>query len=76
MAVADRTRAVDDAAPPGKLPLRAGFEAARSFPLAADVVPCRRSWFEARRSVVNSLAWMAATRGQLVDVRRADEAGP
>ena len=33
---------LDDEAPPDKVMLRAGYEAARGYPLAADVIPCRR----------------------------------
>jgi predicted nucleotidyltransferase len=55
-----------DDAPPEKRTLRAGFEAARAFPMAADVVPCRRSWFLDRREVVNSLPWIASTEGVVV----------
>jgi predicted nucleotidyltransferase len=46
---------LDDEVPRDKLTLRAGYEAARGYPLAADVIPCRRSWFERKCSVVNSL---------------------
>lgn len=61
---------LDDHAPRDKLTLRAGHEAARGYPLAADVIPCRRSWFDHKRDVVNSLPWIAATQGVVVYERR------
>jgi predicted nucleotidyltransferase len=59
---------LDDEAPPDKVTLRAGYEAARGYLLAADVIPCRRGWFE--RDVVNSLRWIADTQGVVVYERR------
>jgi uncharacterized protein len=55
-----------DDAPPEKRTLRAGWESRRGWHGSVDVVPCRRAWFEAKRSVVNSLAWTADTEGMVV----------
>ncbi len=60
---------VDDGTPDEKVTLRAGFEARRDWHGAADVVPCRRSAFEAKRDVINSLAWIADTQGIVVHER-------
>ena len=57
---------LDDDAPPEKRTLRAGWEARRGWFGSADIVPCRRSWFEDKRDVVNSLAWIAANEGVVV----------
>ena len=61
---------LDDEAPRDKLTLRAGYEAARGYPLAADVIPCRRCWFERKRDVVNSLPWIVDTQVVVVYERR------
>jgi predicted nucleotidyltransferase len=57
---------VDDAAPPDKVTLRAGFEATRAYGRAADVVPVRASTFAYKRDVVNSLSWIAEQEGVVV----------
>lgn len=55
-----------DDAPPEKRTLRAGWEARRGWHGAADIIPCRRSWFDDKRDVVNSLAWIADAEGVVV----------
>ncbi|HET6468864.1 MAG TPA: nucleotidyltransferase domain-containing protein [Geminicoccaceae bacterium] len=55
-----------DDAPAEKRTLRAGWESRRGWHGAVDVVPCRRGWFEEKRDVVNSLAWIADTQGVMV----------
>lgn len=57
---------LDDDAPPENLELRAGCEVASGSRVLADVVPCRKHWFDYKRDVVNSLAWIAATQGVVV----------
>lgn len=52
-----------DTAPPEKRTLRAGREAREGWHGAADIIPCPRSWFDDKRDVVNSLAWIADTEG-------------
>jgi len=54
---------LDDEAPPEKLGWRSAFEARRHFHRAVDIVPCRRRWFDDKRTVVGSLAHMAAEDG-------------
>jgi hypothetical protein len=65
----DRLVIVPGDAPPAKRTLRAGWEARRGRQGAVDAVPCRRAWFEAERDGVNSLAWIADTRGVVVHGR-------
>lgn len=57
---------VDDDTPKERLSLRAGFEAALSYPLAADVVPCRASTFERRAKIVGTLCQVAEAEGVVV----------
>jgi predicted nucleotidyltransferase len=57
---------LDDDVPPGKRSLRAGFEARSGFPLAANVIPVRRSRFEARARLPGTLSHMAAREGIVV----------
>lgn len=55
-----------DDAPPEKRTLRAGWESRQGWHGAADIVPCRRAWFEAKRDVIGSLAEIAARDGIVV----------
>jgi len=57
---------VDDDAPRERVSLDVAYRAILPFPEAADVVPCRRMRFEARRGVIGSLAWTAAEEGVVV----------
>ena len=57
---------VDDETPPEKLTLRAGFEARRGYRRPADVVPCRASVFERRRSIPGTLSRAADREGVTV----------
>jgi predicted nucleotidyltransferase len=57
---------LDDDAPPDRRTLRAGYEARAGFPLAADVVPVRRSRFEARAKLPGTLSHAAAQEGIVV----------
>jgi uncharacterized protein len=61
---------LDDDAPADKLGWRSAFEARKDFHHAVDIVPCRRRWFEDKRSVIGSLAHMAAEDGVVVYERR------
>ncbi len=61
---------LDDAAPADKLGWRSAFEARRNFHRAVDIVPCRRRWFEDKRVVIGSLAYMAAEDGIVIYERR------
>ena len=57
---------LDDDAPAEKRTLRAGFEAAGAFPLAADVVPVRARRFAERAGVPGTLSHTASTEGVVV----------
>lgn len=57
---------LDDDAPRDRLTLQAGFEASRAYGRAADVVPIRAGRFAAKRTVVNSLSWIADREGVVV----------
>jgi uncharacterized protein len=57
---------LDDGVPADQLGWRSAFEARKGFHQAVDIVPCRRHWFEAKRSVIGSLAYMAAEDGVVV----------
>jgi predicted nucleotidyltransferase len=57
---------VDEDARARGLTLEKGYEAARRAGVTADVIPCRRSWFDYKRDVVGSLAWTAAEEGVVV----------
>ncbi len=55
-----------DDAPAEKRTLRAGWESRQGWHGPADIIPCRRSWFDYKRDVINSLAWIADTEGVVV----------
>jgi uncharacterized protein len=57
---------IDDDAPKEKLTLKAGFEAASSYPGATDIVPCRLSTYRARADIVGTLCNTAAREGIIV----------
>jgi predicted nucleotidyltransferase len=57
---------LDDDAPPEKLTLKAGFEAARSYRRAADVVPIRASTFASRAAITGTLSEAAYRDGIVV----------
>jgi HEPN domain-containing protein len=57
---------VDDNTPAEKLTWRAGYEAQRSYPNAADVFPMRAEIFERDRTVVGTLAAEADSDGIVV----------
>ena len=57
---------LDDGAPAAKRSLRAGFEAAAGFPLAADVVPVRACRFAERARIPGTLSHAARTEGVVV----------
>jgi uncharacterized protein len=57
---------VDDDTPVERLSLRAGYEARRAYPHAADVVPCRAETFARRAGIVGTLSHAAATEGVVV----------
>jgi uncharacterized protein len=57
---------VDDDTPADRLTLQAGFEAARSYPHAADVVPCRFATFARRSAIVGTLCYTAEHEGVVV----------
>jgi uncharacterized protein len=57
---------LDDDAPPEKLTLKAGFEAARSYRRAADVIPIRASTFASRAAITGTLSEAASREGVVV----------
>jgi len=57
---------LDDDAPPEKLTLKAGFEAARSYRRAADVIPIRASTFASRAAITGTLSQVASREGIVV----------
>lgn len=57
---------LDDDAPRRLLSLKAGYEARKSYPRAADVVPCRAGTFARRAGIVGTLCHAAATSGVVV----------
>jgi len=57
---------IDDAAPPEKLSLRAGYEASRHCRRPADVFPMRAETFERSRNIVGTLAAEADSEGIVV----------
>jgi predicted nucleotidyltransferase len=61
---------VDDDTPRDLLSLQAGYEARRSFPRAADVVPCRATTYAKRAGIVGTLSHAAATEGVVVYERK------
>jgi predicted nucleotidyltransferase len=54
---------VPDDTPRERLNLVSAYEAARSVRVAADVIPCRRSVFEARKEEIGTLPYTAWTEG-------------
>jgi len=62
---------IDDDTPDERLGWRALHEARRAFTGPVDLIPCRESVFQARRDVVGSLPWIAATEGVIVYERPA-----
>jgi uncharacterized protein len=61
---------VDDETPPEKLTLRSGYDAHRTYPRTADVIPIRVSTFERKRRVAGTLAATASAEGIIVYERR------
>ncbi len=57
---------VPDDTPAERLTVLAGYEAIRGTGVPADVVPTRRSRFEALKQQVGSLSYVAWRRGRLV----------
>ena len=57
---------VPDDTPAEHLTVLAGYEAVRGTGIPADVVPTRRSRFEALKEQVGSLSYVAWHRGRLV----------
>jgi hypothetical protein len=57
---------MDDNAPREKLTLRAGFDAARAYPHATDIIPCRVSTFARRSGIVGTLCHTAEQEGIVV----------
>jgi uncharacterized protein len=57
---------VSDDTPIERLTVVAGYEAIRGSGIAADVIPTRRSRFEALKDQVGSLSYVASHRGRLV----------
>lgn len=57
---------VPDDTPPARLSLMAAYEVVRPAHVAADVIPCRRSVFEARKEEVGTLPYVAWTEGRRV----------
>ncbi|MGQ0665113.1 MAG: nucleotidyltransferase family protein [Pseudomonadota bacterium] len=60
---------VDDDTPKERRTLRAGFEASRSYPRSADVIPCRESIFQRQSKIIGSLAHTIAQEGVVVYAR-------
>jgi len=54
---------VPDGTPPEKLSLLTAYDTVRSARVPADVFPCRRSVFEARKIEVGTLPYTAWTQG-------------
>mgnify|MGYP001178113406 CR=1 FL=1 len=57
---------VDDDAPREQYDMRARYEAERDFPDPVDILACRESSFQDRRTIVGSLPWIAVTDGIVV----------
>ena len=57
---------LDDDAPPAMLTYRAGIESRMDYPHPADVIPCRESTFLRKARIAGTLAYEAATAGQVV----------
>ena len=57
---------VPDETPVEKLNVVAGYNAIRGSGIAADIVPTRKSRFEALKDQVGSLSYIASHRGRLV----------
>jgi predicted nucleotidyltransferase len=61
---------LDDDAPLEKLSWHARYEARRSFHRAVDILACRQSVFERKRSVVGSLPHTADREGVVIYERQ------
>jgi nucleotidyltransferase-like protein len=57
---------IDDDAPREKLTLQAGYEAARHYPHASDIIPCRVSTYVRRSGIVGTLCHTAEHEGVVV----------
>lgn len=57
---------VDDDTPPERLSWESKYEARKSYHRAVDIVTCRASVFERKRSVVGSLSHTADREGVVV----------
>lgn len=61
---------IDDDAPPEKLSWQARYEARKTYHQAVDIVACRASVFERKRTVVGSLPHTADYEGVVVYERQ------
>lgn len=57
---------VSDDTPPDKLRLSSTYRLTRGSGVPADVIACRRRWFERNREQVGTLGYKAVNEGRLV----------
>ena len=57
---------LDDAAPPEKTTLKAGYESRRGYHRSADVIPVRESTYARKAKVAGTLAYEVAQDGVVV----------